>query len=70
MSTEADTAIGSGNGAVVGTAAIAAVRQKLTDKGIEFALAAWVDTVGRAKAKFVPIESVDKMLEGRGPLYG
>ena len=70
MSTEADTTIGSGNGAVDGTAAIAAVKQKLTDKGIEFALAAWVDTVGRAKAKFVPIESVDKMLEGRGPLYG
>lgn len=51
-------------------AEIAAVKQDLAAKNVEYALAAWVDTVGRAKAKFVPIESADKMLAGTGPLYG
>ena len=50
--------------------AIEAVKKELAAKDVEFALAAWVDTAGRAKAKFVPIERVDKMLSGQGPLYG
>jgi glutamine synthetase len=50
--------------------AIEDVKKQLAAKGVEFALAAWVDTTGRAKAKFVPVEGIDKMLSGTGPLYG
>jgi hypothetical protein len=51
-------------------AAVQAIKQKLVSGGIGFALGVWVDTIGRAKAKIVPIEGVDKLLTGRGPLYG
>ena len=51
-------------------AAVQAVKQELVSGGIGFALGVWVDTIGRAKAKVVPIEHVDKLLTGRGPLYG
>lgn len=52
------------------SAAIEDVKKDLIARDVKFALAVWVDTVGRAKAKFVPIESVDKLLSGKGPLYG
>ncbi len=51
-------------------AAIEGVKKVLVEKGIEFLLGVWVDTFGRAKAKFVPIEGAEKLLAGDGPLYG
>ncbi|MEY2532105.1 MAG: glutamine synthetase [bacterium] len=70
MSIEPGTPVAANGGAPERAAAVEAVKRELLDRGVEFALAAWVDTIGKAKAKFVPIDGVDKMLHGRGPLYG
>jgi glutamine synthetase len=37
---------------------------RLAEQGVEFVLGAWVDVLGRAKSKVVPVGHVDKMLAG------
>jgi glutamine synthetase len=51
-------------------AEVARVRAELEQRGVEYVASVWVDTFGRAKAKIVPRGGFDKVLEGRGPLYG
>ncbi|MEA2268913.1 MAG: glutamine synthetase [Solirubrobacteraceae bacterium] len=50
--------------------AVARVRAQLEEMNVEYIASVWVDTFGRAKAKIVPRGGFEKVLEGRGPLYG
>ena len=47
-----------------------AIKTHLHEMGVKYCLATWVDTHGRAKAKITPIERFDRMISGRGPMYG
>ncbi len=46
------------------TASVAALKEALKKKGVRYALPAYVDMHGIAKAKTVPIEHLDRMMKG------
>ncbi|MFE8070345.1 type III glutamate--ammonia ligase [Marinobacteraceae bacterium S3BR75-40.1] len=41
-----------------------ALKQRLTEKGVKYAMASYVDIHGVSKGKFVPVSHLDQMMEG------